>query len=85
MAKKSSRLKCFVIMPFSKSTDIHTDEYWNRHYTDFLKPLIESSRVFRAVRSEALRGDILHQIVADLVTSPLVVADLTDANPNVYW
>jgi hypothetical protein len=82
---KTARLKCFVIMPFSKSTEIHTDEYWNDHYKDFLKPLIESSRVFKAVRSEALRGDILRQIITDLVTTPLVVADLTDANPNVYW
>ena len=84
MAKKE-RLKCFVIMPFSKSSDTHTDEYWNKHYADFLKPLIESSNVFKAARSEALRGDILRQIVTDLVTAPLVVANLTDANPNVYW
>ncbi len=85
MVKKAERLKCFVIMPFSKSSDIHTDEYWDVHYKDFLKPLIESSNVFKAVRSEALRGDILRQIITDLVTAPLVVADLTDANPNVYW
>ena len=82
---KNERRKCFVIMPFSKSTDIHTDEYWNKHYTNFLKPLIESSHVFKAMRSEALRGDILRQIITDLVTAPLVVANLTDANPNVYW
>ena len=82
---KTERLKCFVIMPFSKSSDIHTEEYWNKHYTDFLEPLIESSKVFKAVRSEALRGDILRQIITDLVTAPLVVANLTDANSNVYW
>jgi hypothetical protein len=82
---KKELLKCFVIMPFSKSSDNHTDEYWNKHFTDFLTPLIESSHVFKAVRSEALRGDILRQIITDLVTAPLVVADLTDANPNVYW
>jgi len=82
---ETERLKCFVIMPFSKSSDVHTVEYWNSHYTDFLKPLIDSSDVFKAVRSEALRGDILRQIITDLLTAPLVVADLTDANPNVYW
>jgi len=85
MAKKTERLKCFVIMPFSKSSSIHTEEYWNKHYSDFLEPLIELDNIFRAVRSEALRGDILRQIITDLVTAPLVVADLTDANPNVYW
>jgi hypothetical protein len=82
---KNERRKCFVIMPFSKTTDLHTDEYWNKHYINFLKPLIESSHIFKAVRSEALRGDILRQIITDLITTPLVVADLTDANPNVYW
>lgn len=82
---KTERLKCFVIMPFSKSSDTHTDDYWNKHYADFLEPLIESSNVFKAERSEALRGDILRQIITDLMTAPLVVADLTDANPNVYW
>ncbi len=85
MVKKAERLKCFVIMPFSKSSEIHTDEYWDDHYEDFLKPLIESSSVFKAVRAEALRGDILRQIITDLVTAPLVIANLTDANPNVYW
>ncbi len=27
----------------------------------------------------------MRQIIRDLVTAPIVVADLTDANPNVYW
>ncbi len=36
-------------------------------------------------RSEALRGDLLNQIIFRLVNSDLVVGDLTDSNPNVYW
>lgn len=79
------RLKCFVIMPLSETSEAHTEEYWNKHFTKFLKPLIESGNAFEAVRSEALRGDLLRQIVTYLVTAPLVVAELTDANPNVYW
>jgi len=80
-----TRQICFIIMPFSKSSDEHTEEYWTKHFESFLKPLIERDGIFEAHRSEALRGDILKQIITDLVTSPLVVADLTDANPNVYW
>ncbi len=76
--------KCFVVMPFTKTSNIHTNEYWIKHYNDFLKPLIESHPLI-AHRSSPLRGDILRQIITDLVTSSLVVADLTDANPNVYW
>lgn len=79
------QMKCFVIMPFSKTNEKHTEEYWNRHYNDFLKPLIEINKSLKADRSAALRGNILGQIITDLVTAPIVVADLTDYNPNVFW
>lgn len=80
-----NRETCFVIMPFSKTTDEHTEEYWTEHYENFLKPLIEENPNLEARRSEALRGDILKQIITDLVVSQVVVADLTDNNTNVYW
>jgi len=81
----SERLTCFVIMPFSKTSEEHTDAYWTKHFESFLKPLIEEDHKFEAHRSEPLRGDILRQIITDLVVSQVVVADLTDNNPNVYW
>ncbi|NVM45355.1 MAG: hypothetical protein HWN79_10600 [Candidatus Lokiarchaeota archaeon] len=34
---------------------------------------------------EAMREDILKKIIQSLVTSPIVLADLTDHNPNVFW
>lgn len=77
--------KCFVIMPFSKTTEVHTKGYWDNHYEKFLVPLIESGFPLKAERSEAIRGDIIRQIITDLVTAPVVVANLTDSNPNVYW
>jgi hypothetical protein len=77
--------KCFVIMPFSQTNEKHTEEYWTNHYDKFLQPLIETNKSLKAVRSEALRGDILRQIITDLVTAPVVVAELTDCNPNVFW
>lgn len=77
--------KCFVIMPFDQTIEEHTKEYWDNHYEKFLEPLIESGHPLKAERSTALRGDILRQIITDLVTASIVVADLTDANPNVYW
>ncbi len=72
-------------MPFSKTTEEHTEDYWTEHFENFLKPLIEENPNLEAHRSEALRGDILKQIITDLVVSPIVVADLTDNNTNVYW
>lgn len=80
-----NRKRCFVIMPFSKTSEEHTEEYWTNHFETFLKPLIEESKELEAHRSEPLRGDILKQIITELVTTPVVVADLTDRNPNVFW
>jgi len=80
-----NRETCFVIMPFSKTTKDHTKSYWTEHFKSFLKPLIKEYPGLEAHRSKALRGDILREIITDLVVSHVVVADLTDQNPNVYW
>lgn len=72
-------------MPFSETSEKHTEKYWDDHYEKCLKPFIEANHPLIAERSSPLRGDIVRQIITDLVTSNVVVADLTDANPNVYW
>lgn len=82
---ETNRDTCFVIMPFSKTSEEHGEDYWTEHFENFLKPLIEENLNLESRRSEALRGDILRQIITDLVTSHVVVADLTDNNTNVYW
>ena len=56
-----------------------------RHFNSFLKPLIEKDAAFEALRSQSIRGDIAGQIINDLGKSDVVVADLTDYNPNVFW
>jgi len=76
--------KCFIIMPFSGTSEKHTTEHWTKHFT-FLKQLIQSFGSIEVTRSEPLRGDIVKGIIEDLVNSDIVVADITDANPNVYW
>lgn len=83
--EKALRTRCFVIMPFSETSKEHTEEYWTKHFETFLKPLIEECEGLEAIRSEPLRGDVLKQIITELVTVPVVVADLTDLNPNVFW
>jgi hypothetical protein len=74
-------------MPFSttKKNKEHTKEYWDKHFKEFLKPIIEQTGLYAVHRSTALTGDIVKQIIYDLIRSELVVADLTDANSNVYW
>jgi hypothetical protein len=77
--------QCFVIMPFSRTKKIHPKQYWDTHFESFLKPLIDSCADVEAHRSTPLRVDILKQIINDLAFSDIVVADITDSNPNVYW
>ena len=79
------KLKCFVIMPFSKSSEEHDEKYWTNHFQNFLKPEIENVPNLNAQRSDELRADILKQIILNLYDSFIVVADLTDRNANVYW
>jgi hypothetical protein len=76
---------CFVIMPFSRTIGAHDESYWTTHFERYLTPIIEEDGKLTAIRSEALRGNILNEIIRQLVTAPVVVADLTDANRNVYW
>ncbi|MDG6904413.1 MAG: hypothetical protein JRN20_01355 [Nitrososphaerota archaeon] len=80
----TTKIPCFVIMPFSQTSTEHTEAYWTGHFEQFLKPLIDSYGL-DAYRSAPLRGDILRKIITDLVRAPIVVADLTDHNPNVFW
>ncbi|MFI5448324.1 MAG: hypothetical protein ACHQ03_00925 [Candidatus Bathyarchaeia archaeon] len=76
---------CFIIMPFSKTNEAHDENYWTTHY-EFLKTVIkEVDSTLEVRRSQALRGNIIGAIIKDLVHSEIVVADITDANPNVYW
>ena len=74
------RKTCFVIMPFSRTNRNRSKEYWDNHFSNFLKPFIESFKV-DVFRSEPLRQNILREIVKNLVFSNIVVADLTDGNP----
>ncbi len=77
--------KCFVIMPFSKSSRNHSQSYWTSHFENYLKPEIEQLGDISVFRSEELRGDIVKEIIIDLDESYIVIADLTDLNPNVFW
>jgi hypothetical protein len=72
-------------MPFSKSSERHTEDAWTKHFEQFLKPIIEENPRLEARRSKPLRGDLLREIITNLVFAPIVVADITDANPNVLW
>jgi len=82
---------CFIICPIgdegSKSRE-HSDRVFN----DIIKPaLLKAAALikidFRPERADLMKdpGDITRKIMLKIVESPLVIADLTDANPNVFY
>jgi hypothetical protein len=72
-------------MPISQTTEEHTEEYWTDQFESFIKPLVEECGDIEVIRSEALHGDILNDIIKNLFNAEVVVADLTDLNANVFW
>lgn len=83
---------CFVIMPFGQTTTKHTKEYWDDHFERFIKPAIEKasdgqkSLEYRARRADSAGGEISDDVFNNLLReADVVLADLTDANPNVMY
>lgn len=76
---------CFVIMPFSKTASC-SEEEWTLIFEKVLKPSIEGAGLdYVCRRSVATRGNIVGAILQDLNDSPVVLADLTDRNANVFY
>jgi hypothetical protein len=76
---------CFVISPIGK------DESDTRKRADqILKHVIQpavGACGFVPIRADQISdpGMITHQVIQHLVDDPLVIADLTDKNPNVFY
>jgi hypothetical protein len=84
-------MKCFVIMPFGTDGTRAAEEY-TEIYQGWIKPAVESIRTGEGERISCVRademlrpGEVMSQIVADLVEADLVIADLSDRNPNVFY
>jgi ActR/RegA family two-component response regulator len=76
---------CFVIMPFS-STLSCTEEEWTDIFSEVIKPAVEGSGYgYICTRSSPVQGNILEQMLDSLNRADIVVADLTDRNPNVFY
>lgn len=69
--------RVFVAMPFKKELD-------DVFYYGILGPARAAGFVCERVDEEAFTGDILSQIKKRIEGATLVIAELTDANPNVY-
>ena len=70
--------RAFVLMPF--------DERFDPIYEAFIVPALREAglEVARADNIESQRN-ILKDVMEGIANSDLIIADLTDANPNVYY
>jgi hypothetical protein len=91
-----TQIQVYVIMPFSKTTEKHSEDYWNEHYAHFITNRImevtaadaylSGGYAWNIKRSSTVRGGPLnYEIVWDLMKAHIVIADLTDLNPNVLY
>lgn len=68
----------FVLMPFDEEIDIF--------YKSLIKPVLEDAG-FNVLRADNIisQQNILRDVIKGIVESDLIIADLTGANPNVFY
>jgi len=77
--------KCFVIMPFS-STESCTESQWLDIFENTIRPAVEESGFeYICFRASLVIGNIIKDILDNLYTADVVIADLTDKNANVFY
>lgn len=80
---------CFVIMPIGDLTlDQNKFELFKEIYEDVIAPAVRvSAPDCECVRADEIKeiGSIIRDIVSQLCDADLVIADLTDKNPNVFY
>jgi tetratricopeptide (TPR) repeat protein len=79
---------CFVDMPFGKKTDLASGAEidFDHIYESAIKPAIKDVGLDPLRGDEEKTGGIIHQAMfARLLLAEFVVADLTLANPNVFY
>lgn len=82
---KDDALTCFIIMPFKERDDRHASGFFMEALSSVFEPAVTSAGF---VAKTALRqgSDVIQAtIVNDLLEADLVLADLTEHNPNVLF
>ena len=76
---------CFVIMPFSSTNRCSTED-WTAIFENVHKPAITGSgHGYKCERSKIRTGAFIKDIILQLNQADVVLADLTDMNPNVFY
>ncbi|MCK4368571.1 MAG: hypothetical protein KAV68_02735 [Dehalococcoidales bacterium] len=81
----NNKKKCFVIMPVSKTKSC-TEAEWTGIFEHMVKPAVTGSRLgFECERAKPRSGAFIKDILEGLNRSEVVIADLTNRNPNVCY
>jgi tetratricopeptide (TPR) repeat protein len=78
---------CFVLMPFgTKIDDSGRPINFDRVYVEVIKPACEGAALEPIRADEETAGGFIHKPMFErLMLCPFAVADLTTANPNVFY
>jgi len=77
--------RCFVIMPFSERLSNRPKGFFDEVFESLIKPAAEASG-FDVLTANKDGSDVIQStIINELMDADLVVADLTDHNPNVLF
>lgn len=76
---------CFVIMPFVERSDDHPTGFFDEVFNSIFKPAATAAG-FVVKTAKRQGSDVIQStIVTDLLRADLVLADLTEHNPNVLF
>lgn len=75
----------FVIMPFSEKTGVYPSGYFDEVFNSLIVPAA-SQAGYNAQTANQQGSDIIHKtIVSSIYSAELILADLTEHNPNVLF
>lgn len=81
----NSTSKLFVIMPFSEKTGKYPEGYFDEVFSSLIVPAA-SQTGYTAETANKSGSDIIHKtIVSSIYNAELILADLTEHNPNVLF
>lgn len=81
----ASGQKCFVIMPLAERAGVRSAGYFREVYESLIQPAV-SQAGFGAETAMRTGSDLIHStIINELFEADMVLADLTDHNPNVLF
>lgn len=85
LKKERTKKNCFVIMPFS-GTRSCTEPEWTDCFNLVIRPAVEKAGFnYKCTRNEQSVGGIIQNVIKNLNSAELVIADLTDQNANVFY